>query len=782
MSLSLNRFLLIVAALLVQQFNAIAQTSQNVRGTLIDLLLQTPIADATITLGNTSVVSDATGNFRFRDIPAGKYTIKISHIGYKEVVMDNVDVSSGKEVVLTVPMEADIKAENAVTITANSKKNRPLNDMSVVSARAFTVEETQRYAASVNDPLRMVTAFAGVNTSFDGNNNIVIRGNAPNGLLWRMEGVDIPNPNHFAPPGSSGGGISILSSQLLSNSDFITGAFAAEYGNALSGVFDLKLRRGNNEKREYTAQAGVLGLNIAAEGPLMKFYKGSYLVNYRYSTLGLLQKMGLDLNGGSTNFQDLSYNIYLPTGSKGSYFTLFGFAGLSDFTKKVDDDTTKWEHDFDRYGAVFKANTGAAGATNLTVLSRNTSLRSSVAYSYTDNTGKQLYREDDKSDMETFREKDKTSKFNIATMLNHKFSARNALRAGANITFIQFDYYRLSRENAASPVLETINTSGNTQTVQLYGQWQYKPTNNLSFNTGLHYLLLTHNHSASVEPRASIKWDINRRNSLAFGYGMHSQVQSMGIYFAKQQVNGHTEYYNNDLGFTKAQHFVLSYNRTLAPHLRFKAEVYYQHLTDVPVENDSSKTFSTVNIEGDFITEKLVNKGTGKNYGIELSLEKYLYNNFYYMVTSSIYQAKYKALDGIERNTRFNGGYTGTFLAGKEFIQPSQKTSFDFNIKVIYAGGYRTTPINVEESRAQGYTVYYEKQAFSLKNPNYFRADIRASIKWNMRKITSTLSLDIQNVTNRKNVYDNYFDPLTSKVYTENQIGILPVVNYKIEF
>src|SRR5690606_30430558 len=194
-----------------------------------------------------------------------------------------------------------------------------------------------KYAAAVNDPLRMATSFAGVVSADDGNNDIVIRGNSPAGLLWRMEGVDIPNPNHFSLSGSSGGGISILSAQLLDNSDFVTGAFAAEYGNALSGVFDLRLRKGNNEKREYTVQAGLLGLNVAAEGPLMPFYKGSYLVNYRYSTLQLLSKLGLNTGaGGVTNFQDLSFNIYLPTARLGD-FTIFGFGGLSSSDQEIPD-------------------------------------------------------------------------------------------------------------------------------------------------------------------------------------------------------------------------------------------------------------------------------------------------------------------------------------------------------------------------------------------------------------------------------------------------------------
>src|SRR6187401_1219128 len=254
--------------------SAQAQYSQQFRGTVTDQVLQQPLAGATVTINplGKSVITDDAGVFRFNNIPVGSYRITISYSGFKEEVLENIAVNSGKETVVNVSLEAIIHTEAAVVIKAGSKKNKPLNDMSAVSARAFTVEETQKYAAAVNDPLRMATGFAGVFAADDGNNSIIIRGNAPTGLLWKMEGVDIPNPNHFGTPGNSGGGISILSSQLLSNSDFVTAAFAAEYGNALSGVFDLRLRKGNNEKKEYTVQAGLLGLNAAAEGPLMPFY------------------------------------------------------------------------------------------------------------------------------------------------------------------------------------------------------------------------------------------------------------------------------------------------------------------------------------------------------------------------------------------------------------------------------------------------------------------------------------------------------------------------------
>jgi len=758
----------------------LAQLTQNIRGTVTDQLLQTPIAGATVVITGTDkkVVADSLGNFRIPNVTAGTYTLLITHINYNNAVASNIVVNTGKEVVLTIAMETKVRTENTVVITANSKKNRPLNDMSVVSARAFTVEETQKYAAAVNDPLRMVTGFAGVASADDGGNDIVIRGNAPTGLLWRMEGVDIPNPNHFSEAGGSGGGISILSSQTLANSDFITGAFAAEYGNALSGVFDLKLRKGNNEKKEYALQAGFLGLNAAAEGPLSASHKGSYLVNYRYSTLSLLNKMGLDLSQGATNFQDLSYNIYLPTKNKG-IFTVFGFGGLSTDNQKIETDSSKWEMQDDRYAGKFIANTGATGITHTIPIDNQTTLRSALAFSYTANSYNEKYVESSKSIVDNYKDNYITKKILVSSTLNHKINASNALRAGAYVNFIFFKYYKLSKENPNAPLLENINTSGNTQTVQAFVQWQYKPANNLTFNVGMHYLALLYNNTGSAEPRASIKWDPDNKSSLAFGYGLHSQLQALGVYFAKDP---YSQLPNQYIDLTRAHHFVLSYSRLVGYKLRAKAEVYYQQLFDVPVTVDLNKTFSTLNIQNEFITDPLTNNGKGRNYGIELTLEKYLDNNLYYTVNGSFYQSKYRAADGVERNTRYNGNYLFNGVAGKEFPLSGQRKVLGINLKVIYAGGYRTTPIDLPASQQEGYTIYKEKEAFSLQNQAYFRPDCRISIKWNRTRLTSTLSLDIQNVINRKNIYNQKYDLLKGATVTNYQNGMIPVLNYKVEW
>ena len=781
---SLKARLLFTALATLINLIAYAQFTQTIRGKVVDQLLQKPLAGATVAIEgiNLSTLTQSDGSFRITNVPVGSHQLQISFVGFKEATLHNIVVNTGKEVVLTIPLETDVEMQQEVVVRGKSKKNKPLNEMSVVSARAFTVEETQKYAAAVNDPLRMATSFAGVVAADDGNNHIVIRGNSPSGLLWRMEGIDIPNPNHYSTAGSSGGGISILSAQLLSNSDFITGAFAAEYGNAISGVFDLKLRKGNNERKEYTLQAGLLGLNIAAEGPIAPFYKGSYLVNYRYSTLELLSKMGLDIVGGSTNFQDLSYNFYLPTRKLGD-FTVFGFGGLSSQNLKPEKDSAKWESEGDRYGGKFKGNTGATGITHNIFIGDNMQVKSALSLSFAENGYDEQYAEKSGGLSDTYGASYKTTKWIFSTTVNRKFGLKHALRTGVIVNNIIFDYYQRSRENPNAPVEERINSSDKTQTLQGFAQWQYKPDNNFTVSAGLHYLALALNKTKSLEPRVSLKWDVDSKNSFAIGYGLHGQIQPLGVYFAKSKTaGGNWTYANRDLEFTKAHHYVLSYTHAFGKNLRFKTEIYYQQLFNVPVSIYDTSTFSTLNIQGDYINEPLTNQGKGKNYGIEISLEKYLGNNFYFLVNNSFYQSKYTALDGVERNSRYNGNYTSNLTAGKEIVSGDGKRTFGANIKVIYAGGFRHSPIDVDRSIDEGYTIIKENEAFSLQNPAYFRTDVRLSMKWNRKNLTSTLSLDIQNVSNRENVYNQYYDPFKGKVVYSYQTGIIPVINYKVEF
>jgi len=765
-------------------FQVSAQSpTQTIRGTIVDQISKVPLVGASVVLVGSDPIlgatTDLSGDFKLEKIPVGIQTIKVSYMGYKEILIPNIIINSGKESVLTIAMEEDITEIGEVVVTAN-EKDRTLNEMIAVSGRTFSVEETRKFAAAVNDPGRMVTSFSGVTGTDDGNNNISIRGNSPNGLLWRMEGIDIPNPNHFVNPGTSGGGVAILSSQLLANSDFLTGAFPAEYGNALSGVFDLNLRKGNNEKREFTLQAGFLGTDIAAEGPLARNYKGSYLINYRYSTLSLLSKIGVPLGDFVTNFQDLSFHVFLPTGPK-STINLFGFGGLSDQKSDPVSDSLEWEADYDRYGSKFFSNTGAVGIKHSYLLNKANFLQTSVLASGNEIGTSEFRLDEEYRSQDRYFDSFSNSKITVSTVLNTKISARMSLRSGLYFNQLYYNLKQDEFEEQLNGLVTEIDSKGNTQSIQAFSQLNLKANERLTVNVGIHYLQLLLNNSWSIEPRLSATYQLDESQRLSLGYGLHSQVQPLGTYFAEQETEEGVLLSNKNLDLSKSQHFVLGYDRSLSSFLRLKVETYYQHLYEIPVKLGTDETYSIINQQWSFATDPLVNEGYGKNYGVELTLEQFTHNNLYFLLSTSFYNSLYKTRENVWRNTRYNGNMNVTFTAGKEFNWKKERV-FGINLRAIYTGGLRDTPIDLAASRQQGETVYNEEQAFQTQNPAYFRTDLRFSLKRNRAKSTRTWSLDIQNATNRKNVYGSYFEPMTGEIKTSYQASLIPILSYRIEF
>ncbi|MEN2283332.1 TonB-dependent receptor [Algoriphagus sp. SE2] len=757
--------------------------TQTVRGKILDQVTQIPMPGATVMLLNTDpiqgVISDESGEFRLTNVPVGQQSLRISFVGYKDLLLPNILVNSGKEIVLEIALEEDITQIQEFVVTATDK-DRTVNDMVLVSGRTFSVEETRKFAAAVNDPARMAASFSGVVSTDDGNNNISIRGNSPNGLLWRMEGIEIPNPNHFVNPGTSGGGISILSSQLLANSDFLTGAFSAEYGNALSGVFDLSLRKGNNENQEFTLQAGLLGLDLAAEGPIATIYQGSYLVNYRYSTLSLLSKLGIPLGDFVTNFQDLSFNIYLPTGAKSS-ITLFGFGGLSDQNSQAELDSINWQGEGDRYSSQFLSNTGAVGIKHALSLNKSNFLQTTILASGNTIGDKGSRLDNEYIDEERYDEKFNNSKITLSTVLNSKLSARSSLRSGIYLNQLYYNLYQNNFDEDQHQMITEINSKGNTQSIQAFTQWNLKANEKLTLNFGLHYLQLLLNNSNSLEPRFSAAYELDEKQRVSLGYGLHSQVQPLGTYFAEKDTEGEIPLPNRNLDLSKSHHFVLGYDRSLNPYLRMKIEAYYQHLFQIPIKEGGTETYSIINQQWSFATDPLINEGLGKNYGVELTLEQFTHNNMYFLLSTSLYNSLYKTRENVWRNTRYNGNLNVTFTGGKEFLLNKNRV-LGVNIREIYGGGLRTTSILLDESIAAGETVLDETHAFENQNPAYFRTDLRVSLKRNKEKSTRTWALDLQNATNRQNIYGTYYEPMDQEIITYYQSSLIPILSYRIEF
>jgi len=417
-------------------YTAYAQElTQVIRGQVIDIESQTPLAFATIAIITTEpllgAITDDKGYFRIEKVPVGRHDIKVSYVGYETQMIPELMVSTGKEMVLTIKMKEQISELKGVTVKAYTQKDKPLNSMASVSARTFSVEEARRYAGGWDDPGRLVSSFAGVTTENTRDNTIVIRGNSPKGLLWRLEDIEIPNPNHFANLSTfGGGGVSALSALVVGNSDFFTGAFPAEYGNAVSGVFDIKLRSGNNEKHEHAVQLGTIGLDISSEGPLRKGSQASYLFNYRYSTLGLVRSVfPEEVKDFIPVYQDLSFKINMPT-KKSGVFSIWGLASDDSDDFKAEQDSSLWEMADDRMDGALTQRMGGLGLNHRYIFQKNAYLNTSLALTgdYMKYEGGILGYDLNRYENEYMHVRN--YKYTFTSVYNRKFSAKHANRTG----------------------------------------------------------------------------------------------------------------------------------------------------------------------------------------------------------------------------------------------------------------------------------------------------------------------------------------------------------------
>lgn len=780
--MNLRILLSVVTFILVITTSSAQQIQQTIRGTIVDQDSQMPLIGATVVVvGSTPLIgttTDLEGRFRISGVPVGRVTLKISFIGYEDRTIPNLLIGSAKEEIIDVALAESVSKLEEIIVNGNAVKGEVLNEMAISSAHTFSVEETSRFAGSFDDPARMVVAFAGVNGDAEGNNDIIVRGNSSKGILWRLEGIAIPNPNHFSGEGSTGGPINALSSKMLSNSDFFTGAFAPEYGDATSGVFDMKLKRGNNERREYTAGISTLGLDMTAEGPFKEGGRGSYIANYRYSALDLLDKAGIVDFGGVPRYQDLSFKIQLPVNNKHN-FVLFGLAGLSSI------DTEEKEDDILTGKFNGKNKLGVLGFSHTWQMNEDMYLKSSLAATGSDNSFKFVVPND--ADEFDERERGNIGKSSLiaATTFNYKINTRHKIETGLIFTRLNFNMNTYDWDAEQNELVNELSDKGHSSTLQAFTTWKYRISESLTMISGVHYLQFALNNNYSVEPRFAMKWAMTERQSFNIGVGLHSKLEGVSTYLAKRYAdNGTFIRPNKDLEISKAAHFVIGYDNQFAPNTNLKIEAYYQHLYDVPIENSTETSFSLLNQTEGYTTRNLVNEGTGKNYGIELTVERYLHNGFYYMSTLSLFRSLYTAKDGVERKSAFDNNYVANLIGGKEFsVGNATKHKVLFvNAKLAVIGGKRYSPINLEESINTGTETIDELNPFSRKGDDIFRTDFSIGLRRNRKRTTTELKLDIQNALNNQTVLGEYYSDETKSVHQSTQLGLLPTLSYKISF
>lgn len=771
----------------------LAQMSQTIRGRVIDHDSKQPLFGANLVVIDSDpflgTTTDMDGYFRLEKVPLGRANLRCTYVGYEEVVLSNIELNSSRESVVEIELVEKAILGKEVVITAEQEKNEALNQMATVSARTFSVEESQRYAGSLNDVSRMAQNFAGVGIVNDQRNDLIIRGNSSFGVLYRLEGVDIPNPNHFSFQGSTGGPISILNNNVLSNSDFFTGAFPAEYGNAYAGAFDLHLRKGNDQKHEFLGQIGFNGAELMLEGPISKSKRSSYLVNYRYSTLELFKLMGVSFGTLAVpQYQDGNFHFTFP--DKKGRWDFFGLGGISRIAfldaEKEEDDTF-----FDDQGEDLYYGTGmaAAGLSRTHYIGSSAYLKATLSWNH---NGRSIINDTISATsgnaFNVYRNRSQEGKYSFMFFLNKKFNARHTLKIGSFNDLLYFDMDERFWRTATSDYFQRSDFQGNTLLFQPYVQHQYRPGEKWTINGGIHLLYFALNDSYTVEPRLGAKWKPAPRLTLGAAYGRHAQLPPLLLYFRKSvTLAGDTLIRNRALTPFISDHYVASADYLISEHTHIKVEGYYQNLSNVPIDA-APTTYSILNQGANFDFSyplQLVNEGTGYNYGIEVTLEHFLHKGFYYLFTASLFESKYTAQDGNTYNTAFNGNQAYTLLAGKEWKltkkenSPSQFT-LSLDARLAYAGGLRYTPLNETASQATGTAVYDYSQHFNLKYPDYFRPDLRIAIKWNKKKISQELAVDLQNIVNRKNIFSREYSPTTNQLVDRYQLGFLPVVLYRV--
>ncbi|NOQ25884.1 MAG: prevent-host-death protein [Bacteroidales bacterium] len=751
--------------------------TQSIRGIVYDVETERPVEFANVfLLNNPSIgtISDSLGHFLIQGVPLGYTHIKVSFVGYESYIYREILLTSARDAFVEIPLKESCQSIDEVVVRPQINKERAVNPMALSEGRMLSVEEANRFAGAFNDPARLVSSFAGVTgTGGISSNALSIRGNAPQYTQWRLEGVEIPNPTHFADMISLGGGVySALSSQVMGNSDFFNGAFPAEYSNALSGIFDMQMRNGNNQKHQNTIQLSLIGIDLASEGPLSKKHNSSYIFNYRYSVTGLVADANL-------KYQDLSFKLNLPTKKAGT-FSIWGL-GLTDNNNVGPLDKKDWETYADRQDVKTSLEKASGGITHKYNINNKTYIKTVLAGTYNGIIQDVGQLDTLASYTQVVDISNKNWDIVLKSYINKKFSVKHVNRTGITVTgmIYDLDYNVTPNYGLDMPMENVAKGTGNNFQVSAFSQSIFTISSKLSLSAGLNAQYFELNSDFNLEPRLSMKWNFNPKQSLSLAYGLNSRRERLDFYYVTDTTTNLPG--NKHLDLAKAHLVNLAYDWHISDVLHMKVEPYFQYLFDVPVESNTS--FSVLNIEDYYLDKILINSGKGRNYGIDLTFEHYLEKGSYYLFSGSVFKSEYMSDDKIWRNTRFDRGYSLNGIWGKEWLVGQNKNNmFGLNIKLIYQGGERYTPIDKELSETSHEIILDDSKIFGKKYDPFINGDLTVSYRINRKKVSHEIALKGLNIGLYTGQSGYYYNEATKAIVKGNVMGALWDLCYKIRF
>lgn len=755
--------------------------SQTVKGRVINFQSQQPVPGATVSVSgsNLGAYTKTDGSFKIENVPVGRHKLRISAIGY-EAQIQNIVLTSGKQLQLKIQLNESIIEMEGIEVTGSRGNFQPINEAAIVSSNLFTIDDVQRFAGSRMDPARMAQNYAGVVGADDQRNDIIIRGGSPTELLWRLDGLDLPNPNHFATQGATGGPVNAINSMLLDNSDFFTGAFPAGYGNKISGVFDLRTRRGNDENYEFLGQMGFNGFELGAEGPVPGA-DGSFIANYRYSFLDFLNTLGFDFSfAGIPRYQDaMLKGDFEP--AKGHYISVTSLWGTSGIDMQRSDDNDVETDDEDLFNGTDLFSLGIRWKHLLSDKLYGRLLFGTVYQNYfTEIDSLTTDGNHNVTAIDRWYEQDSDEGYyNIKYDLNWSPSARHFISIG---TEARLEYYNLNEKRFPGDNdtrdLKFIDEEGKAWRFQNFINWNWRLSKRLTLDLGLQNQYLEINSKATIEPRLAASWNFAERHSLNAGFGLFSQSPPISVMFTKPE--------NNDLDFIKSIHYVLGYSYQPFVNAIIKLEGYYKDISGAPVRDDANSYYSFLNEGTNFgmVGQNnyfLASDGTGRAYGADFSLLKNFSDGYYITATASYIRQQYTGSDGVRRFGAFDNIFVMNLLAGYEIVV-SESFTIELSGKYIIAGGQPYTPIDLGESIRYGSTEYDEDNPFSKRKPDYSKFDFKLDFRNNLEGVSIISYLSIENAFNRDNVLMYTYDSRDKAIETVMQPGFFFVGGVRVEF
>ena len=788
------------AILICGSMNVQAET---LRGTVKDAITGEALIGATVKiveLDNVAAVSDIDGNYRISLSKGGRYTIEANYIGYEPSVMKEILISGAKEVVVDITLRENNTELKEVVVKPRINKEATVNPAVLTGGVMLSMEEASRFAGGYNDPARLVMSFAGVSGEADGS-GLSIHGSAPERMQYRIEGVEVFTPNHFNDTWNAGFGlVSALNSNVIGNSDFFTSTFNANYNNALSGVFDVKMRPGNNAKHENILQVGTVSEELTLEGPISRKSNSSYIVNYRYGFSSLVDRLDLmDTDGAHVNFQDFSFKLLFPTKHAGT-FSLFGL-GFYDTTW---DERMKLE---DMHSAYDASDTDAkvmqllGGVSHKIHLGNKWTWRTTAAYNMQHLKCDMYYYglkrtngvidhplayEEPEQKYLFSNQKVNEDRVLFNTELSKQLSDKWLTQFGGEYShrFFNLSYQSVDQLYAPlSTMREYTKMKDNTGLANLFWQNLITLSDHFSLSVGVagNYFLLS--KDLSVEPRVSMKWDLDEKNSLSMGYGLHSMVEKLDAYFYRDAAGNLA---NKDLGLSKAHHLHATYTHKFTPNLTLRMNGYFEYGFDTPVGINGS-TYCVTNRYYFYTDEPLANKGNTRNYGGDVTLEHYMSYGFFGQTNFSLYKSQYRGEDKVWRNQLYDRGFMFKILGGKEWMLG--KNVLNVSAKYSIQGGLRYTPIDVDQMRANvaagiidDNPIYKDNEAFSERFDPTGIVDLTVSYKINKRKVSHTIAFEGLNILGTKTPQYQRFDLGTLDVRTDESGISLPNIFYRLDF